>query len=90
VDEFDWDDANIKHIAIHNVRWDEVEQAFTDPRRRPIQAYNTPTERRYGMIGATEDNRVLVIVYARRDGAIRPISARDADRDERRRYRRKK
>jgi hypothetical protein len=39
---FDWDDANIRHIAAHGVEPEEAEEALTDPRRVPGTAYNVP------------------------------------------------
>jgi uncharacterized DUF497 family protein len=53
VNAFDWDEANIDHIADHDVAPFEVEEAFTDPDRIAAEAYNTPTERRRALTGAT-------------------------------------
>ena len=85
---FDWDDANVGHIAEHGIEPDEAEQALLDPHRRSATAYDTPTERRWAVIGATEARRILFVVYTRRGSAIRVVTARDALDRERRRYRR--
>ncbi len=87
--EFEWDDANIDHVAAHEVEPDEVEEAFTDSRRVELPAYSTPTERRRGFVGATFDGRLLFVVFTRRGRAIRVVTARDADPPERRSYRRR-
>ena len=86
--EFEWDDANEEHIAEHGIMPDEAEEALSDAHRKNQPAYNTPTERRRGVLGATEDGRILVVIYTYRRGAIRVVTARDANEAERRRYRR--
>ena len=86
--EYDWDDGNIDKIRDrHGVEPDEVEEAIGDSHGFGIPAYNVGGERRYGWIGATESGRVLEIVYTMRNRKVRPISARDADATEKRRYR---
>jgi len=85
---FDWDDGNVGHLARHGVTRAEAEEALLDPRRIGASAYSTVTERRSAVIGATEDGRVLFVVFTRRGGDVRVIAARDATSKERRRYRR--
>jgi uncharacterized DUF497 family protein len=61
-----------------------------DPERVKSDARNVAGEKREALIGATDDGRILHIVYTRRgsEGAkVRPITARDADETEKRRYR---
>jgi uncharacterized protein len=88
---FEWDGANADHLLEHGVSPDEAEEALADPRRRPAAAYQVEGQpKRYAVIGATETRRVLFVVYHRiAKQSFRVISARDADRVERRRYRRK-
>ena len=86
---FEWDDANVQHIAEHHVTPDEAEEVFADRRQFSVPAYHTPTERRAAIVGATEEDRVLYIVYTRRADRIRVITARDADPILWRRYRRR-
>jgi uncharacterized protein len=88
VPEFEWDDGNVDHIARHGVSTDEAEEALADPHRLGTSAYSVGRERRSALIGATQDGRVLLIVYTWRSGAIRVVTARDADQAQRRRYRR--
>jgi uncharacterized DUF497 family protein len=85
---FDWDGANEDHILAHGVAAVEVEEALLDPEGLRADARNARGERRFAFIGSTEEGRVLFIVYAERDGKVRPITARDASVVQRRRYRR--
>lgn len=86
--ELDWDAANEEHIARHGVAPEEAEEAMTDPRRLRVPAYDVEGERRRAVVGATEDGRVLFVVYTRRGDRLRVITARDAHPAQRRRYRR--
>lgn len=74
----------------HGVDPSEVEEAVLDPRRLKSDARNMFGERREALIGATDGGRILHIVYTRRGGEkVRPITVRDADGTEKRRYRRR-
>lgn len=84
---FDWDDANLEHIAEHDVEPEEAEEAVLDPKRVSRTAYAREGERRYAVLGVTEDGRRLFVVFTRRGLAIRVISARDATDAEKRIYR---
>lgn len=88
--DFDWDDDNVEHMSGHGVEPEETEEALLDPHRRPEAAYNALGERRYAGLGRTEDGRLLFVVFTRRGGALRVISARDATDAEKRRYRRRR
>lgn len=83
---FDWDDGNTDHIVNHDVTPEEAEEALTDRHRVGMSVYNAGNERRWGVIGATEDGRILAIVYTKRSGLTRVIMARNANQAERRRY----
>jgi uncharacterized DUF497 family protein len=90
-DEFHWDGSNEEHLwERHQVAPEEVEEAFHN---RPLgaEAYNHPrgllSERRRAIIGETNDGRVLYIVYVIRSRKIRPLAARDATPQEKRRFR---
>lgn len=84
----DWDDENVEHVAEHNVEPEEVEEALSDPQRIPMPAHSTSTERRWGLIGATDSGRILCVFYTRRGQAVRVITAYDASERQKRRYRR--
>jgi uncharacterized protein len=88
--EFDWDEANLEKLARrHRVEPYEAEEVLLDPRRIGVGVYNSPSERRYGVIGETEDGRILVVVFTKRGDKVRVLMARDAESKEKRRYRRK-
>jgi uncharacterized DUF497 family protein len=88
VPEFEWDEGNVDHIDRHGVTPEEAEEALLDPRRVGAAAYSAAREPRSAVIGATQDGRVLFVVYTWRGGKVRIVTARDADRAQRRRYRR--
>ena len=83
---FDWDSSNEDHVLAHGVAPVEVEEALLDPAGLRADARNASGERRFAFIGATEEGRVLFIVYAERDGKARPITARDASFVQKRRH----
>lgn len=75
--DFDWDIYNIEHIARHKVEPDEVEEAATDPAAIEIAAHRGPLgQPRYGLIGASEMGRILVIFYEYRNKKIRVVTVR--------------
>lgn len=75
---FDWDEANIDHVQRHGVEPNEAEEALLAPDRVPYSGRTVPGERRYVAVGSTEAGRVLTVVYTRRGGGIRVITARPA------------
>ena len=86
--DLDWDDFNVAHTAEHNVTPTEAEDAILDPDRVPSQARSTPTEKRRGILGMTENGRILFVSYTIREGAIRVVTAYDASERQKRQYRR--
>ena len=89
MEDFDWDDENIAHISRHGVELWEAEEALLDPGRIGTPARNVGRETRRAALGATEAGRVLFVVYTRRRGKVRVVTARDAEDREKRRYRRR-
>jgi hypothetical protein len=87
-DVFDWDAGNEDHVLAHGVEPTEVEEALLDPGRIRADTRNAPAERRYALIGVTEEGRVLFVIYAARGAKIRPVTARDASDVQKKRYRR--
>ncbi len=63
-DEFDWDEANVEHVARHGVEPYEVEEALLDSRRVVRDARNVRGEVRRAVLGAAETGRILFVVYA--------------------------
>jgi uncharacterized protein len=86
---FDWDEHNTSHIRRNDVEPHEAEEAALDPSRIGAPAYDVGRERRWALLGATEAGRQLFVVYTRRRGWLRIVSARDATPGEKRRYRKR-
>ncbi len=88
-DGFDWDQGNIeKNWLSHQVTPQEAEQVFFN---RPLvvacDEKHSWTEKRYFVLGQTDGNRPLFIVFTTRERRIRVISARDMSRKEKKVYR---
>jgi hypothetical protein len=90
--EFIWDKANSnKNWLKHHVKTDEAEEVFFDKGRQeyPDPIHST-TEIRSIIVGMTQNERLLLVVYTERNKKIRIISTRDInDRRERKLYEKK-
>ncbi|MGA3025882.1 MAG: BrnT family toxin [Bryobacteraceae bacterium] len=77
---FAWDEANVAHVACHNVTPEEVEQVFgNDP--MDLDAEVVDGEERYSGVGHTNRLRVPVLAWTMRGDATRPITAFEEDSD---------
>jgi uncharacterized DUF497 family protein len=87
IGEFDWDDANERHIwDRHRVTPEEVEECFSN-RKKITRKPRSPD--RYYLFGRTDSGRYLFVVFQYKGlGIIRPISARDMTPQERAFYER--
>jgi uncharacterized protein len=89
----DWDEANESHIGAHGVGREGVEEALLDTDQVSSDAYDIVTpfgkEERESVIGKAEGGSILFVVYTWRGGKVRPISAREANEMEKRRYRKR-
>jgi uncharacterized protein len=67
--EFDWDDGNTKHLAVHKVRPAEFEQAMNNG---PLDlGYDLiHGEVRYRSVGLTNRDRLLSLVWTIRKGKM--------------------
>jgi uncharacterized DUF497 family protein len=84
---FDWDEANRRHIAEHDVSPDEAEHVVgNNPWDIELQA--TGSEDRFVQVGSTSRGRVLVVVSTVRGPMIRVVTAYDAPRSQRIAYER--
>jgi|SRR5450432_2893691 len=78
--KFDWDEANLAHIAAHRVTPGEVKQVYAnDPMDLEFRVVDG--EDRYTILGHTGKFRVLVVALTMRGDAVRPVTAFDAGRD---------
>lgn len=81
IKSFEWDDANIEHIARHNVTPEEAEEIFADA------LFRKGRDKRLLVYGVTEAGRFLLAVAKLRvNGVVRVITARDMSRKEKRYY----
>lgn len=83
--EFDWDDANIAHIARHGVSPEEAEQSVTIA---PVDLYlqHAEGEDRLYQLGVTARGRILAVATTYRENMIRFVTAFDATAGLKRRY----
>jgi uncharacterized protein len=76
---FDWDEANIRHIARHKITPNEAEHVLmNDPQHLSTQT--DQDEERMLEIGFTEAGRCLVILSTWRGDRQRVVTAYDAPR----------
>lgn len=87
--EFQWDQGNsTKSVIKHGITTEEVESVLTLKLAVPIGRQVSPTvdEERLCLVGPSQKGQMLSIVFTLRDGRVRPISSRIANRKERRLY----
>jgi len=85
---FQWDQGNIdKNLIKHNVENWESEQVFFN---KPLLVLDDPKhsihEKRWAALGKTDADRFLIVIFTRKGGLIRVISARDMNKKERKFY----
>ena len=81
--EFEWDEANIAHIAKHDVLPKEAEEIFFDKNNAQDEDIEHSTvEDRFLIIGKTKKGRFLYQIYTIRGEKIRVISSRSINKKE--------
>lgn len=84
---FDWDEGNArKSVDKHDVSQSEAEQLFfNQPLLVLADEKHSQHERRYHLLGSTDDRRLLHVTFTLRSAntLVRVISARDMHRKER-------
>ncbi|MCK5137820.1 MAG: BrnT family toxin [Bacteroidales bacterium] len=85
---FDWDDGNSeKNWILHQVSRNESEQVFFNA---PIvvgdDISHSQSDKQWFLLGKTDTNRLLFVVFTVREELIRVISSRDMGKKERRIY----
>lgn len=76
---FDWDAANLDHIARHDVTQQEAEDVVLgDPLDTELQPEEGDGEERLLQLGETANKRILQLLTTWRNGKVRVISAWDA------------
>ena len=86
--EFEWDEDKARsNMKKHRVTFEEAESAFSDPISLTIyDEEHSVDEARYVLIGESDRSRLLVISFTERGDRYRIISARVANRPERKQY----
>lgn len=82
--EFQWDAGNRdKNLVKHGVSNQEIEEAFLDERKVIYDdVFHSAAEGRYIILGKTNSNRLIYVVFTVREVRLRVISARDLNRKE--------
>lgn len=84
---FEWDDGNsTKNWDRHRVTQAETEEVFFNQPVIVMAAKTAGRETRYNVLGRTNDDRLLSVIFTVRRGLARPISARPMSRKERTAY----
>ncbi|MBI2464709.1 BrnT family toxin [Candidatus Shapirobacteria bacterium] len=86
--EFLWDKGNLdKNWLKHQVLTSESEEIFYDDSKIILKdILHSNTEDRFIILGKTKKNRLLFIAFTKRNNKIRIISARNADKKEKKLY----
>ncbi len=80
---FEWDEANIAHIARHNVKPEEAEEIFFDENNvLDEDIEHSEAEKRFLIIGKTQKGRLLYQIFTKRGNKIRVISSRNINKKE--------
>ncbi len=78
--EFEWDQANLGHIAKHGVTRDEVEFALNGS-TLDVEFQDWHEEERFAEVGATAQGRYLIVVTTWRGMRLRVVTAFDAPKE---------
>lgn len=87
--EFEWDQGNFTKSAIkHGVDASEVESVFVLQMGVPIGRQISPKvdEERLCVVGPTLNGKFITVVFTLRNGRVRPISSRPANKKEKQIY----
>ena len=85
--EFDWDPAkNEANLDKHGITFDEARHIFDGPILTRVDGRQDYGENRDVSLGALSADAVLLVIHTERGGRIRLISARNANRRERKVY----
>lgn len=85
---FIWDRSKAaKNLKKHCVSFDEAREAFYDPNELTMHdERHSEEEDRFLLLGCTLSGKLVVVAFTDRGDTIRIISARRANRPERKRY----
>jgi uncharacterized DUF497 family protein len=80
--KFEFDTANLDHIAAHGVSRREILQAFRR-KNHIIPGGKVKGEPRWKLFGKTAKGRYIIVVFTLRRGRVRPVTAYTMNRDDR-------
>jgi len=81
--EFQWDAGNILKNDKHGVENQETEEVFFDEKKKIFKDHlHSGREERFRIMGVTKKGRLLFVVFTKRKGKVRIISARDINKKE--------
>jgi len=85
---FIWDKGNTnKNWLKHKVKNSECEEIFFDEEKIILRdVLHSKKEKRFIILGKTRKNRLLFVVFTKRDNKIRIISARSINKKEKKLY----
>ena len=85
--EFEWDEnKNQSNRQKHDISFEEASEIFRDPMYEIVDTRQDYGEVRYIGIGRNNQMVVLTVVFTERESRIRIISARQANKNERKLY----
>ena len=86
--EFEWDPPKAaRNFTKHGVSFEEAVTVFGDPPGCIVDdPRHSEYEQRFALLGLSQEQRLLAVMFSERQEAIRIISARRATRRERRDY----
>jgi uncharacterized protein len=86
---FDWDDANIRHIGEHDVKPEEAEEVLLgDPLDLGFDLVDG--EERWSYVGETSQGRILRVLITLREERVRVVTAFEASKRQKALYLRSK
>lgn len=77
---FEWDEANLEHIALHGVTQEEAEDVLRSPTLE-LEPEDTDGEERVSEVGQTRSGGILKVVVTVRGVRLRVVTAFDAGRN---------
>lgn len=84
--QFEWDERNLDHIALHSVDCDEAEAVLDN---NPLVLRSD--DGKYLAYGQTDEGRFLLVVFVYKPGPlVRVITARDMTDGEKKQHRRRR
>lgn len=84
---FQWDSGNQeKNIQKHGIQNTQTEEAFFNPNIVIPDEGHGREEARYGLLGKTNGDKTVFVIFTIRNNAVRVISSRMANKKERKTY----